>query len=195
MRFVRSNAIALVALVFAMTGTGIAATHYVITSTSQIKPSVLKQLREGDQSAGAAKVKVTRYANRITTPEKTTPEIEPGATILEVPTIAKLAVSTCAGDARVNVTSLNGETELLTSSPSLRIETYEARKLWDYQGPGWMPFRIVYESEKDHVADLRIQSGTGASTVIAAITVDGGATHKEGVVTCYFGATAEVYKG
>jgi len=44
-RFIRSNAIALVALVFAMTGTGVAATHYIITSTRQIKPSVLKALK------------------------------------------------------------------------------------------------------------------------------------------------------
>jgi len=34
-RFLKSNAIALLALVFAMTGTGIAASHYVITSTSR----------------------------------------------------------------------------------------------------------------------------------------------------------------
>jgi hypothetical protein len=45
LRFIKSNAVALIALVFAMTGTGIAATHYVITSTSQIRPSVLRQLR------------------------------------------------------------------------------------------------------------------------------------------------------
>jgi hypothetical protein len=40
-----ATAIALVALFFALGGTAIAAKHYLVTSTSQIKPSVLKQLR------------------------------------------------------------------------------------------------------------------------------------------------------
>ena len=44
MRFLRNNAIALTALVFAFTGTGLAASHYVVTSTKQIKPSVLRKL-------------------------------------------------------------------------------------------------------------------------------------------------------
>ena len=53
LRFVKSNAIALIALVFAMTGTGLAASHYVITSTKQIKPSVLKKLHGARGSRGA----------------------------------------------------------------------------------------------------------------------------------------------
>jgi hypothetical protein len=40
-----ASVIALVALFFALGGTAIAARHYLITSTSQIKPSVLKELR------------------------------------------------------------------------------------------------------------------------------------------------------
>jgi hypothetical protein len=54
--------IASIALFFSLAGTGIAATHYLITSTSQIKPSVLKSLKstgprgpQGQQGpAGAA---------------------------------------------------------------------------------------------------------------------------------------------
>ncbi len=38
-------AVAIVALFFALAGTGIAASRYLITSTSQIKPSVLSELR------------------------------------------------------------------------------------------------------------------------------------------------------
>ena len=57
MRFLSRHAtalVALVALVFAMTGTGIAASRYLITNTSQIKPSVLTQLRT-EVTAAAAK--------------------------------------------------------------------------------------------------------------------------------------------
>jgi hypothetical protein len=46
--------IALLALFFALGGTAIAAKHYLITSTSQIKPSVLKQLHGQAGPAGIA---------------------------------------------------------------------------------------------------------------------------------------------
>jgi hypothetical protein len=55
--FLRRHAtalVALLALVFAMTGTGIAASRYLITNTSQIKPSVLRQLRT-EATAAASK--------------------------------------------------------------------------------------------------------------------------------------------
>ncbi len=42
---IRSNLVAWVALFFALAGTGVAASRYLITSTSQIKPSVLRHLR------------------------------------------------------------------------------------------------------------------------------------------------------
>jgi hypothetical protein len=79
-RFIRRNAIALTALVFAMTGTGIAASRYLITSTSQIKPSVLGQLRrEAGTAATAASTKGPRAVIariRNAAPYTTTPTEE-----------------------------------------------------------------------------------------------------------------------
>lgn len=44
--------VACIALMFSMTGTGIAASHYLITNTHQIKPSVLDKLKGSQGAAG-----------------------------------------------------------------------------------------------------------------------------------------------
>jgi hypothetical protein len=48
--------IAIVALVVALSGTAMAASHYIITSTSQIKPSVLRALHGSTGAKGTAAV-------------------------------------------------------------------------------------------------------------------------------------------
>ena len=45
LRAIGQNLIAWLALFVALTGTSVAASHYIITSTGQLKPSVLKQLQ------------------------------------------------------------------------------------------------------------------------------------------------------
>ncbi len=58
--------VALAALVLSLTGSAVAAKHYLITSTSQIKPSVLKHLQERPASAagGAQGRSGTRRSGR-----------------------------------------------------------------------------------------------------------------------------------
>jgi hypothetical protein len=53
-RFTYSNVVATLALVFAMSGGALAASKYLITSTKQIKPSVLSSLKGKAGPAGAA---------------------------------------------------------------------------------------------------------------------------------------------
>ena len=51
-RLTYANVAATLALIFAMGGTAVAASHYIITSTKQIKPTVLRELRGHDGSQG-----------------------------------------------------------------------------------------------------------------------------------------------
>jgi hypothetical protein len=53
-RFTYANVTATLALVFAMSGGALAASHYVITSTKQISPKVVKALKGQNGAAGAA---------------------------------------------------------------------------------------------------------------------------------------------
>jgi Collagen triple helix repeat (20 copies) len=53
MRMTYANIVATLALVFAMSGGALAAGHYLITSTKQIKPSVLASLKGKSGAAGA----------------------------------------------------------------------------------------------------------------------------------------------
>ena len=51
-----ANVVATLALIFAMTGSAVAATHYLITSTKQISPKALKELKaDGTLDRFAAK--------------------------------------------------------------------------------------------------------------------------------------------
>lgn len=58
-RLTYANVVATLALLFAMSGGAIAASHYAISSTKQIKPSVLKKLRGKTGRPGAVGAKGT----------------------------------------------------------------------------------------------------------------------------------------
>lgn len=53
-RLTYANVVATLALVISMSGGAIAASHYLITSTSQIKPSVLRAIKGRSGPAGPA---------------------------------------------------------------------------------------------------------------------------------------------
>lgn len=93
-RFSPATAISLVALFFSFGGASLAATHYLITSTTQIKPAVLKTLRGARGSQGTrgipgpqGPIGVTGAAGATVPPEYTdalsgnTVSVDAGATI------------------------------------------------------------------------------------------------------------------
>ena len=49
-----ANVVATLALIFALSGSAMAARHYLVTSTKQIKPSVLKKLHGAKGARGPA---------------------------------------------------------------------------------------------------------------------------------------------
>jgi len=89
-----STVISIVALFFALAGSAVAAKHYLITSTSQIKPSVLSKLRGkagpagamGPQGpAGPAGTPVLGALVRVVGPEVTVPTEEVGSSTATCP--------------------------------------------------------------------------------------------------------------
>jgi hypothetical protein len=176
-------AVALLLLVVAMAGTGIAATSLMATT---------------------GKARVTNWASRITTPETPGPEerFGKGARILEVPQIAKLTVRVCDREsARLEVTSLSGSTSrTISSQPSITYAQFKPAEGGSFsvlEGPGWKPFVIDDQENnvEDQIAIFRVESGTGAGTTVADFRVVAMHVGVASATECTYSATAQVYKG
>ena len=61
---IRRNLVAWLALFVALSGTSFAASHYIITSTKQIKPSVLKALKAEGRTGPEGRAGSARTARR-----------------------------------------------------------------------------------------------------------------------------------
>jgi hypothetical protein len=136
-----ATAIATLALVFAMTGGAYAAGKYLITSTKQISPKVLKQLKGANGKPGAPGTNGTNGAPGATGPAGGAgPQGNPGGTGGAGPqgnpgesvTVAKTSSKECnneggvkASNASGTATACNGKTGFTETLPAGKTETGE----------------------------------------------------------------------
>jgi hypothetical protein len=149
---------------------------------------------------------VERYANRIFAPNTEAIGEEhfgSGHLILEVPGIAKVTTRECFhGEAKVEVTSLNATTSrALSTVPegsglTLFNPADGPKPILTVEGPGWQPFTTREPaSPPPQIPEFRIESGTGANTMIADFRVVAMGIGVASATECSFSATADVYKG
>ncbi len=154
--------------------------------------------REGSEGKGTS-----TYTNRMTAPEGGEYHGGTGASLLEVPEVAKLTVRACNHeDARVEVTNLSVATfrviSAFSSNPYPQFASAEGGAINDIEGPNWQPFVIVDRSnspEQDQIATFRVESGTGPGTMISTFTAVPARIGTESETECTYSVTAVVYKG
>jgi hypothetical protein len=171
--------IAIAALFFSFAGTGLAASHYLITSTKQIKPSVLAALRGASGRAGATGATgapgtggapgatglmgpsgdpgATFYAGRVVEDVGA-----PEDTFLTVPGVAHLAAFDC--------TASDTEVEMFNDSNGTADAWVENDT--DYSGPSWATMLTPPASSDGTVWHLGIGSGAGAEVITVTVSYE-----------------------
>lgn len=142
-RFTYANVAMTLALVFAMTGGAYAAKHWIITSTKQIKPSVLKQLKGARGPAGpagpAGPTGPAGVNGKDGTPGEKGAKGDPGAPGESV-SMKQAAVSECKGEGGVAFTVAGKTQAACNGSPWTAGGTLPSGKTetgtWVVSGPG-----------------------------------------------------------
>ena len=200
---VRRNVVAYLALFVALSGTSLAASRYIITSSSQIKPSVLKQLRgkvgppgpRGDTGhpgvSGATGVKgetgprgeaglngEAGPASLGTTSFNITVAQGAGKTVLATPGNATQVTGECSAEdkeAVLRIESTNSEGLAVTGTRSQE----HALETIDFAGPSTVEARCKLEAAFDVIAENREVNNFAEIRVDAVV---GGGCHFIGAV-------------
>jgi len=180
-RAIRGNIIAWLALFVAMGGTSLAASHYVITSTKQIKPSVVKKLKVAD-AAKLAGVPASGYTLGQGSQGGRWQELVNGgseASFLLVPGIGELATkcNSATNATGVKLTKEAGSTVFLTwgSYPDKQPVKMET----DVLKEGNTSLEQAFEAPEFGTGQMVIQASAGLTTPVhtfATITVSSSVT-------------------
>jgi hypothetical protein len=180
-----TSVIAVLALFVALAGSAVAASRYLITSTSQISPGVLRQLRgtpAASASAAPKKVKVTNYAEHLVLGQARRGSAK--TLILELPGLAAIQESECrdlsVGEVVVE-DRVPGDTSELNESDGAGEE---------HLASGWTTYDVNANARREH--SFVIATGSGSTALFADVTVN---IEPIGSSECAFTATAQVYKG
>ncbi len=208
-----ANVVATLALLFAMSGGALAANHYLVNSTKQINPKVLKKLKGARGArgvAGANGAQGPAGSAGPAGPQGPTGTVDAANFYDRAEADKRFAVGNAKFMARRLSTALTFENLTILEIPGLvkvfvlncqaggaNVEVDNigsGTDLWaangaEYAGTGWASASTPFV--KDAETTYHIGNGSGSSSRIATIDVTTAATGSG----CVFGVTAQVVEG